>query len=696
MSSMDLDKDRKIAQTLRLAWPAFFQSFGRLTDVQRQAIPEIYQGQEILICSQTASGKTEAVCAPLVQRYVSLRNEWTILYICPTRALVNDLYYRLEVPLHRMGITLMRRTGDHRDNCNDIYGVLLTTPESFDSLMCRGRLNDGAGHVLANVVAVVLDEVHLLAGTPRGEQVRWLLERLRRLKLQAVEEGWSKSQTVQIVGLSATLENPDGVVHSFIPGGKVIHVHGQRAIEVVNEQLKPKPAPVQISLKHYLTESNQAQKVLVFCNTRRRVDNLAEELAGTLNKLNYVVKAHHGSLSQKMREEAEEASRIEERIVICTTSTLEIGVDIGDIDLVVLDGPAPDIPALLQRIGRGNRRSDKTRVMICSNNMAEAIIQTAMVMAAREGFLGVGEGGTQYAVAMQQIASYIFQGSKRARSRKMLQSFIERCIPQQIGQSILHNMIITGELIENNEGIRLGDDWLNKSSSGSINSNISSMPGAEIVDEIDGERIAAGIVYYGGSTITVGGQKLEVRRIEKGKIETRKAREAMHEGQWMYVSRNQMIGAGQAQSVKHWLGFEENEWPVVNFNEFSCIFHFGGGVRRSVIELLMSYTNNANKDIKCNEWFIAMPIIKEKPEWLTSVGPGMLEMEITSKIDSLERTLARPNANKRLPMDVRLEEIRSWLNLKQELEIIKDSIWNFKVGKETTDFLNSFILEFMS
>ena len=694
MSSTELADDRKIAQTLRLAWPAFFQSFGRLTEVQRQAIPEIYQGKNILVCSPTASGKTEAVCAPLVERYISFRDNWTILYICPTRALVNDLYYRLEVPLNRMGINLMRRTGDHRDNCNDMYGVLLTTPESFDSLMCRGRLKGAAGHVLGNVVAVVLDEVHLLAGTPRGEQVRWLLERLRRLKSQAIEVGWSKTQIVQVVGLSATLENPDKVIDSFMPDGKVIAVHGQRAIEVVNEQIEP--APVETCLQQYLAGSIQSQKVLVFCNSRRRVDDLAKELSGILKDQNYIVKAHHGSLSQKVREEAEEASRTEERIVICATSTMEIGVDIGDIDLVVLDGPAPDIPALLQRIGRGNRRSDKTRVMICSNSKAEAIIQFAMTIAAREGFLGVGEEGAQYAVAMQQIASYIFQGSKRARSRKMIQGLIDCCIPQQIGQSILDNMLITDELAEDSEGIRLGDDWLNKSSSGSINSNISSTPGTEIVNEFDGERIAADIIFRGGRSVTVAGQKLEVRKIVKNKIETRKAQEVIPEGQWMYAGRGQMIGAGQAQAVKHWLGFEENEWPVVIVNNYSYIFHFGGGVRHSVIKLIMSYMNSTDKDLKCNEWFITMPITNEKPQWLTGVGPGMLEMEITTKINSLESTLARPYANKRLPIDVRLEEIKSWLNLEQELQKIKSSVWNFNVDKDRTAYLKSIILEHVS
>src|SRR5205823_6804612 len=104
----------------------------------------------------------------------------TVLYVSPTRALVNDLYERLHDPLRQLGLRLVRRTGDHKDSLAPAPHVLLTTPESFDSLLCRGR--DGErGHVLASVVAVVLDEIHLLLGSPRGEQARWLVERLRRL-----------------------------------------------------------------------------------------------------------------------------------------------------------------------------------------------------------------------------------------------------------------------------------------------------------------------------------------------------------------------------------------------------------------------------------------------------------------------------------------------------------------------------------
>ena len=102
----------------------------------------------------------------------------------------------------------------------------------------------------------------------------------------------------------------------------------------------------------------------------------------------YEILAHHGSLSQHIREQAEEMARKSDAVIIFATSTLELGIDIGDIDLVVLNGPAPNVSDLLQRIGRCNRRTNKTRVLLCASNERDALINTAMLEAARNGYLG--------------------------------------------------------------------------------------------------------------------------------------------------------------------------------------------------------------------------------------------------------------------------------------------------------------------
>src|SRR5262249_50304882 len=153
--------------------------------------------------------------------------------------------------------------------------VVLTTPESFDSLLCRQRLRP-AGHALANVVAVVLDEIHLLHGSPRGEQVRWLLERLRRLRRQAVDESWASSSHVQVVALSATVPNFESVKQAYLNAScHVLPIGGGRDLRVIPEEFAAKPT--EVALLTYLDGLrgvDRPRKLLVFANQRLRVDRL--------------------------------------------------------------------------------------------------------------------------------------------------------------------------------------------------------------------------------------------------------------------------------------------------------------------------------------------------------------------------------------------------------------------------------------
>lgn len=642
--SKELQFDREIARNMPRAWPAFFQRFGRLTAVQRAVIPDLSEGHDLLICSATASGKTEAVCAPLVEKFIDRPNPWKIMYICPTRALVNDLYERLDGCLSALGLKVARRTGDHHDASCDSAQVLLTTPESLDSMLCRGRTTDG--HVLAAVVAVVLDEIHLLYGTARGEQVRWLLERLRRLKRQASQKGWCQGNTVQIVGLSATVTNPEGVRDMFLPDGKIISVSGSREIEKVipSEQA----VPVEKALISYLKEQQKQEKVLVFCNTRRRVDQLEQNLSPGLEKMGYKVVAHHGSLSQKVRERGEETARRASAVVIFATSTLEIGIDIGDIDLVVLDQPAYRVSDLLQRIGRGNRRSGLTRVMPCASSSLDAWINTAMLLAAKDGWMGDYYPGPQYAVARQQIASYIMQARRRARAKQTVENFANSCIAEEIASSILDHMVEENELRKEGQNLSLGEYWLNQTNMGAIHTNIEASGGEQLIDEKTGEVLATGVVFK-------------------------------DDGNWTYAGRMGMKGSGQAQALRNYLGYTDTQWPLIQANDKIYIFHFGG-IRRSLV-LKMLYQHSGGRDdenrlAEVNDLFMVLTHNNpDKPDWMMSVGPGMLSLELAQSLDSLEYQLARPWANRNLPFEVRLEEIRGWLRLDEEVDHIRNANW---------------------
>lgn len=670
----DWAQDSLLCRRLDRAWTAFFCRFGRLTDVQRAVIGEILDGHSILVCAPTAAGKTEAACAPLMERFCRETTPWTVLYISPTRALVNDLYERLSGPVTTMGLRVSRRTGDYHDDLQQLPNVLLTTPESFDSLLCRGRSED-IGHVLAHVRAVVLDEIHLMHGSARGEQLRWLLGRLRRLRAHAQREQWCRTDDLQVIGLSATVPDPDAVCASYLPGGgKTILVAGSREIELV--EAPGACGSVQEVLPAYLETLTGPEKVLVFSNARKKVDALSADMAPTLARLGYSSRGHHGSLSQPEREAAERAVKTERKIVLFSTSTLEIGVDIGDIDLVVLNGPPGDMSAFLQRIGRGNRRTGKTRVMLCYESEREKLVQAAMLEAARAGYLGPSETGTCYAVARQQLASFIFQGPRAERPHEIVRELLTTYMSEAETEQLITHLVSTADLDMNDAGIKLGAAWLDATERGAIHCNIEGQSGFTVRDQRTGDAIAGNIRYKSGNQMSIAGNKLNVTRVHDWNIDVE--RNAVRQGdqaQWSYASSLFVRGASQPQAVRRHLKFLENEWPIVASDIGTVVFHFGGARRKAFLDLLVRRAG-LEKEVKLYDYHMVLPLqATDKPQWLNDVGPATLEVVLPQHFERLERVLARPNANKKLPVELRIAEVASWLNVPAQLLAVQASRW---------------------
>ena len=676
-AASELAADEDLARQLRVTWGPFFGRHGRLRPIQRVAMPAILKGTDVLVIAPTATGKTEAACAPLVERNFT-KPRWTILYVSPTRALVNDLYERLAGPIEQLGLTTRRRTGDHRDQLDEPPNLLLTTPESFDSLLCRGRRPAGE-HVLGYVEAVVLDEVHLIYGTARGEQVRWLLHRLDKVRMQMEAAGKLRSHSVQIVALSATVPDATDVAAAYLPPGSLTATAGgARQIEVVAPAVDRPDA--ESAIPGFLAHRGEPQKLLVFSNSRKRVDHLTREIARALEPDGFKVLAHHGSLSMEERESAERALKREARIVVCATMTLEIGIDIGDVDVVVLDSPAPSVPSLLQRIGRGNRRTQVTRLMVCSGSLVESLIHAAMLEAARAGDLGSPERGPQYAVSRQQIASYIFQAPRRSRPRSQVTQLIGALMPDLDADGLLDHLVEATEFEEDEGGVRLGASWRDLAVRGSIHSNIEDAGGYQVVDERTGAAIGTGIRSQQGRGIGVAGKLLEVRGWDQFKILVRKAATEVHaEGEWSYTSRGWMHGAGQPQAVRRYLGIPVDNWPLLRADGERCVFHFGGARRRAVLELVTELTGGLDV-LDIDDWAIWLredgTTQSTTPPWLGRWTPAQLSVLLSpDRLARMERVLARPVANQRLPLSVRIREVSGWLRLEVEHRAFSDVRW---------------------
>jgi ATP-dependent Lhr-like helicase len=377
---------------------AFYGRFTQLRPIQAAAIEPLVNGENVVLSSSTGSGKTEAVAAPLVSRYwedAAQSGALFLIYIAPTKALVNDLEKRLCPPMQFMGLRVGVRHGDRDDLvAGSKPAILITTPESLDVLVFR---NDPA---LATVKAVVIDEVHLLYNTQRGLQLSVLIKRLGRLS----------SCQLQWAALSATIGRLSDVRDFlFGPANDCTFLEGQskRTIDAV---VKP-VASVQAfnSVIDKMLGDNSA-KLLVFANSRRQCEELASSLQ-TQGRLGSAVFAHYSSLSPEVRVETERGFAECKTAVCLATSTLELGIDIGDIDAVLLWGAPPGIESFLQRIGRGNRRSNKTNVVCLippeSPRVLEAIRFLALIRAARASELPIRGPFHLYGAVAQQCLSAI-------------------------------------------------------------------------------------------------------------------------------------------------------------------------------------------------------------------------------------------------------------------------------------------------
>lgn len=337
-------------------WDALLARHGRPTAVQLAAAPVLLGGRDALVCAPTAAGKTLAYLAPLVEQVVPPgEGPARLLVVAPTRALVNDLVRRIAGPLGRMGVRVGRWTGDHHDGGRP-QPVTVLTPEALDARLARDP------RALRAVEALVLDELHVLDGTVRGDHLRVVA---RRLRVERRDE--TGPLPLQVVAASATVADPRGLAGRYLPGAVVVQAGEARPARVRICRGRGSEA-VAAHLEQAVRDG--FRKVLLFVDSRSGVEELAQALRGR-PPFGGAVLAHHGSLSRRARLDAEARFQRAPAAVCVATSTLELGIDIGDIDLVALSGPPSDLAALSQRIGRGRRRGGAHPVLALAEDPLE-------------------------------------------------------------------------------------------------------------------------------------------------------------------------------------------------------------------------------------------------------------------------------------------------------------------------------------
>ena len=335
----------------------------RFNELQRLAIPKVARGRDLLIVAPTGSGKTECAIIPTFCKILKDNLEGiALLYITPLRALNRDLLRRLSRLARSLGLSIAVRHGDtgdveRRRQSREPPQILITTPETFQLLLIGRRLR----RALRNVRFVVVDEVHELAESERGVQLSVALERLREIT------------DYQIIGLSATLRNAEDVAR-FFGISEVLVWNGRKRYEF--RVLKPKD--VVGCIKNVI---DTHRSTLIFVNTRQTAEALGLSLKDMVE-----VEVHHGSLSKTARMEAEEKfSRGELKALICTSS-MELGIDIGHVDVVVQYGSPREVGRLIQRVGRSGHRTERvSRGYIVTKDFDDVLESWVIVEMARRG-----------------------------------------------------------------------------------------------------------------------------------------------------------------------------------------------------------------------------------------------------------------------------------------------------------------------
>ncbi|CAN5591785.1 DEAD/DEAH box helicase [soil metagenome] len=419
----------------------FLTKFGSLTEPQEHGWPAILAGDTTLISAPTGSGKTLAaflVCIDQLLRHAidgNLAPCTQVVYVSPLKALSNDVQKNLDGPLREIQqLALERgylsseirtgvRTGDTLTKeraamLRNPPHILVTTPESLYILLTAGKSREHLRHVRT----VIVDEIHAVADDKRGAHLALSLERLdalvtgeNRLSPGASLTGLAKPPLR--IGLSAT-QNPISLVADFLTGCRdgrkpatIIQV-GQRrhldlAIEVPSDELSAVTTNGMWSeiFDKLAAHAENHRSTLVFVNTRRLVEKISFELSSRLGSEH--VAAHHGSLSRTLRLDAEQRLKNGEIKILIATASLELGIDIGDIDLVCQIASTRAVAVAMQRVGRaGHWRGAIPKGRLFATTRDDLMEQAALVQKMRAGELDQLEVPDQPTdVLMQQIVA---------------------------------------------------------------------------------------------------------------------------------------------------------------------------------------------------------------------------------------------------------------------------------------------------
>ena len=384
-----------------------------LRPLQREAIEPVTRGDDALLLAPTAAGKTEAAVFPVLTRMSA--ESWTglsALYLCPLKALLNNLLPRLETYGGWTGRRVALWHGDTPASRRKAIlmlppDLLLTTPESLESMLVSATVDHR--RLFAELRTVIVDEVHAFGSGDRGWHLLAVLERLTRIA----------GRPLQRIGLSATVGNPDELMQ-WLQGSSAGSRHRRCRWASTPAPFGTKEAEPELDLQldyvgsvanaaKVIAALHRGEKRLVFADSKRLVEMLGAELRARGITTHLV----HASLSLDERRRAEQAFAEGSDCVIVSTSALELGMDVGDLDRVIQVNSPPTVSAFLQRLGRSGRRAGTVRnCLFLALDEEQLLVAAGLLLAWGRGFVEpvVPPPEPRHIVAQQLLALCLQEG----------------------------------------------------------------------------------------------------------------------------------------------------------------------------------------------------------------------------------------------------------------------------------------------
>ena len=452
----------------RTIWDLKWESFRK---IQSDAINELLENpRDMIISAPTSSGKTEAAFLPILSiERENLPHSLKILYVSPLKALINDQFSRVNDLCRKMNIEITKWHGDANQSkkkklLKSPSGILLITPESLESLLINRESE--TRRMFKDLSYIIIDEVHAFAGEPRGDQLRSIINRIECLNNIKCNK----------VALSATIGSLN-TISDWLSTTRPIIIEDKESGKGIRGSIRTfDDKDLSTSLTKGLSKQVSKGKNLLFANSKRKLEELCLQVKNISNSPN-LIDIHHGSLDKEQREIVENNLKINPQYSVFCTNTLELGIDIGDIDEVTLLSPPWSVLSFIQKIGRSGRKENKDISFNFSLKKVNPskdshiidhinwplIRSISIIELLLEGWCEEGDFLTPgYSTLVHQVLAFVAQ--KRAVSAKSIhESIIEKSFKNKVTENeFLEILKFLGE-----------NDFLSQSKLGEINLGLS-------------------------------------------------------------------------------------------------------------------------------------------------------------------------------------------------------------------------------